>query len=161
MSFESASAWLAERGFADRIRRFAGSSATVELAAREIGVEPARIAKTMVIEGPEGPLLIVAAGDRRLDGGKFKRTFHAKPHFVAADKCAERVGHAPGGVCPFGAKPGVPVLIDVSLFAGPTVWPACGDGSSGAEFSPAELERLLSLLPEQRVDVCRAPSPAA
>lgn len=140
MSFEAAAEWLAARGFADRIHRFSGSSATVELAAREIGVEPARIAKTMAIAGPEGPILIVAAGNMKLDGKKFKRIFHATPHFISRDKVEDLVGHAPGGVCPFGSKSGVPVYLDLSLKAYETVWPACGDEASGVELTPAELE---------------------
>lgn len=140
MSFEAASAWLTDRGFADSIHRFSGSSATVELAAREIGVIPARIAKTMAIAGPEGPLLIVAAGDMKLDGRKFKRIFHATPHFISRDLVEFLIGHAPGGVCPFGIKSDVPVYLDESLKAYETVWPACGDEASGVELAPAELE---------------------
>ena len=143
MSFEAAALWLKDRGFADRIHRFSGSSATVELAAREIGIIPARIAKTMAIAGPEGPLLIVAAGDMKLDGRKFKRLFHATPHFISRDLVQSLVGHAPGGVCPFGRKPGVPVYLDESLKAYETVWPACGDEASGVELAPAELEKAV------------------
>ena len=143
MSFEAASAWLSKRGIADRIHRYSGSSATVELAAREIGVIPARIAKTMAIAGPEGPLLIVAAGDMKLDGRKFKRIFHATPHFISRDLVESLIGHAPGGVCPFGIKSGVPVYLDESLKAYETVWPACGDEASGVELSPAELEKAV------------------
>ncbi len=143
MSFEAASAWLSKRGFADRIHHFSGSSATVELAAREIGVIPARIAKTMAIAGPEGPLLIVAAGDMKLDGRKFKRIFHATPHFISRDLVESLIGHAPGGVCPFGIKSCVPVYLDESLKAYETVWPACGDEASGVELSPAELEKAV------------------
>ena len=132
MSFEAAALWLKDRGFADRIHRFSGSSATVELAAREIGIIPARIAKTMAIAGPEGPLLSVAAG-----------LFHATPHFISRDLVESLVGHAPGGVCPFGRKPGVPVYLDESLKAYETVWPACGDEASGVELAPAELEKAV------------------
>ncbi|WP_443743563.1 YbaK/EbsC family protein [Sutterella sp.] len=155
MSFAAAQAWLAERGFQGRIHRFSGSSATVELAAHEIGVEPARIAKTMAVTGPEGPILIVAAGDVRLDGGKFKRTFHVKPHFIAPADVEAAVGHAPGGVCPFGVKAGVPVYLDLSLKAYPTVWPACGDESSGVELTLDELEH--AVVSAGWVDLTRPP----
>lgn len=161
MSFEAAALWLKDRGFADRIHRFSGSSATVELAAREIGIIPARIAKTMAIAGPEGPLLIVAAGDMKLDGRKFKRLFHATPHFISRDLVESLVGHAPGGVCPFGRKPGVPVYLDESLKAYETVWPACGDEASGVELAPAELEKAVGECGWIDVTKLAAPVPPA
>ncbi|MDO5532463.1 YbaK/EbsC family protein [Sutterella sp.] len=160
MSHEAVRDWLTARGFGDRVHRFEKPSSTVELAAEAIGVEPERIAKTMAIIGPDGPVLVVAAGDRRLDGGKFKRTFHFKPHFIAPAEVEDLVGHAPGGVCPFGVKEGVPVWLDVSLKAYETVWPACGDGTSGAELTPDEMERATDY--KGWVDVTRPPAaPAA
>ena len=104
MSFDAAYAALKAQHLEGRVRRFPGSSATVALAAQELGTAEGAIAKTMALLGPDGPILVLAAGDRKIDGGSFKRTFHFKPKFVPGTDVEALVGHAPGGVCPFGRR---------------------------------------------------------
>lgn len=154
MSFECARRALEALGFGDRIRVLHESSATVELAARALGVEAARIAKTLAFRTREGgALLVVAAGDARIDGGKFKKTFGMKPKMLSFEEVEPLTGHAPGGVTPFGRSSGVACWIDVSVERFATVFPAVGDAASAIELTPEELER--ASLAEGRVDVCR------
>ena len=131
------------------------SSATVDLAAKAIGVEGARIAKTLSFKTPEGCLLIVAAGDARIDNHKFKETFHVKARMLTADEVLELVGHPVGGVCPFGCKEGVPVYLDESLRRFETVFPAVGSANSAIELNLDELFRYAKAL--AWVDVCKLP----
>ena len=131
------------------------SSATVDLAAKAIGVEGARIAKTLSFKTPEGCLLIVAAGDARIDNHKFKETFHMKARMLTADEVLELVGHPVGGVCPFGCKEGVPVYLDESLRRFETVFPAVGSANSAIELNLDELFRYAKAL--AWVDVCKLP----
>lgn len=140
MSIERARAHLARYGLAERVREFDVSSATVELAAQAVGVEPARIAKTLSFMVGETPTLIVFAGDARVNNQAFKATFHTKAKMLSADQAAELVGHAVGGVCPFGANPGVDVFLDESLRRFDTVWPAAGSSNSAVELTCDELE---------------------
>lgn len=142
MSIERARAHLAQFGLAERIREFDESSATVELAAAAVGVEPARIAKTLSFMVGETPTLILFAGDARINNQAFKATFHAKPKMLSAEQAAELVGHAVGGVCPFGVNEGVDVFLDESLRRFETVWPAAGSSNSAIELSCDELERV-------------------
>ena len=142
MSIERARARLAQFGLAERIREFDVSSATVELAAAAVGVEPARIAKTLSFLVGETPTLIVFAGDARVNNQAFKATFHTKAKMLPADQAEALVGHAVGGVCPFGAKPGVEVFLDESLRRFDTVWPAAGSSNSALELTCEELERV-------------------
>ena len=154
MGMESARAWLAARGFEDRIREFDVSSATVELAAQALGVEPGCIAKTISLCGEEGEcLLILAAGDRKIDNAKFKHTFHKKAKMLPAADVETMTGHAPGGVCPFANPPGCRVYLDESLKAYDTVYPACGSANSAIALSCAELEEYSRA--EGWVDVCK------
>ena len=141
MSFDAAYAALKAQHLEGRVRRFPGSSATVALAAQELGTAEGAIAKTMALLGPDGPILVLAAGDRKIDGGSFKRTFHFKPKFVPGTDVEALVGHAPGGVCPFGRHDGIPVWLDRSLLSHAEVWPACGDDASGVRLTPEELYR--------------------
>ena len=141
MSFDAAYAALKAQHLEGRVRRFPGSSATVALAAQELGTAEGAIAKTMALLGPDGPSLVLAAGDRKIDGGSFKRTFHFKPKFVPGTDVEALVGHAPGGVCPFGRRDGIPVWLDRSLLSHAEVWPACGDDASGVRLTPEELYR--------------------
>ena len=141
MSIERARAHLARFGLADKIREFDVSSATVELAAQAVGVEPARIAKTLSFMVGETPTLVVFAGDARVNNQAFKATFHTKAKMLSADQASELVGHAVGGVCPFGVNPGVDVFLDESLRRFGTVWPAAGSSSSAVELTCDELER--------------------
>lgn len=142
MSIERARAHLAQFGLADKIREFDVSSATVELAATAVGVEPARIAKTLSFMVGETPTLVLFAGDARVNNQAFKATFHAKAKMLSADQAAELVGHAVGGVCPFGVNPGVEVFLDESLRRFDTVWPAAGSSNSAIELTCKELERV-------------------
>jgi prolyl-tRNA editing enzyme YbaK/EbsC (Cys-tRNA(Pro) deacylase) len=141
MTLDAVRDHLAPFGLHDSIIGFAASSATVELAAEALGVEAARIAKTISVytDDGSGAVLIVVAGDARLGGGPFKRFFGYKPRMLRADDVERLTGHAIGGVCPFGNPDGVDVWLDVSLQRFETVWPAAGDGSSAVELTPAAL----------------------
>lgn len=154
MSLERAEKYLEERGFADRIILFDVSSATVALAAQALGCEECRIAKTLSFDQDGKTVLVVAAGDARIDNHKYKETFHVKARMLPASEAEERTGHAVGGVCPFGVKDGVSIFLDVSLKRFDTVYPAAGTSSSAVRLSPAELE---GLLPEASwIDVCKS-----
>ena len=142
MSIERARAHLAQFGLAEKISEFDVSSATVELAAAAVGVDPARIAKTLSFMVGETPTLILFAGDARVNNQAFKATFHTKAKMLSADQAAELVGHAVGGVCPFGVNPGVEVFLDESLRRFDTVWPAAGSSNSAVELTCEELERV-------------------
>ena len=127
MSIENGRAYFRALGMEDRVREFDVSSATVELAAQALGVEGARIAKTLSFKLPEEkPILILAAGDARIDNHKFKDTFHTRPKMIPAEKVEEYVGHAVGGTCPFEVNEGVPIYLDESLKRFKTVYPAAG-----------------------------------
>ncbi|ADI01026.1 MAG TPA: YbaK/EbsC family protein [Syntrophothermus lipocalidus] len=135
------------------ILEFDTSSATVELAAQAVGVEPARIAKTLAFKNGEGALLVVAAGDARVDNKKFKQEFGFKPHMLSPDEALALTGHPVGGVCPFGLKQDVPVFCDVSLKRFDTVFPACGSSNSAIELTCEELDLYSRNV--RWVDVCR------
>ena len=152
MSIENVTEYLRERGAADKIRRFDVSSATVALAAQALGCEEARIAKTMsfLVEGHA--VLIVCAGDAKVNSAKFKAAFHTKAKMLTAEQLGELVGHAPGGVCPFALKEGCEVFLDESLQRFAVVYPAAGDAASAMELTVPELERLSGSL--GWVDVC-------
>ena len=139
----------------DRVLEFEVSSATVELAAKAVGVECARIAKTLSFKTPEGCMLILAAGDARIDNHRFKDTFHMKAKMLTADEVAELVGHPVGGVCPFGCKEGIPVYLDESIKRFETVFPAVGSASSAIELNLDELFRCSKAL--EWVNVCKLP----
>ncbi len=153
MSLEKARAHLARFGMDNRILEFDTSSATVELAAQAVGCEPARIAKTLSFLVEDHCVLIVAAGDARIDNGKFKAFFHTKARMPAADQVEALVGHAVGGVCPFGVEPSVTVYLDQSLRRFDTVYPACGSANSAIELTLDELERCSASL--AWIDVCK------
>ena len=155
MSIEKARAHLARHGLEDRIMEFDQSSATVELAARAVGCEPARIAKTLSFEIAGEVALIVFAGDARINNQKFKATFHTKPRMLDAASAEDRIGHAVGGVCPFGVNEGVRVYLDESLRRFDVVYPAAGSSSSAVRLTPAELEDCVD--GATWVDVSRLP----
>ncbi len=142
MSFELVKNYLTERGYGDRAREFTVSSATVELAAAALGCEGARIAKTLSFKTPEGVVLIVAAGDAKVDNHKYKEKFHTKARMLTPEEAVELVGHAVGGVCPFCVKEGVKVYLDPSLRRFDIVYPACGSPNSAVKLTPEELELL-------------------
>ena len=141
MSIERARAHLARYGLEDRIRELTVSSATVALAAQALGCEPARIAKTLSFENGEGAILILAAGDARIDNAKFKHRFGMKAHMLSAERVEPLIGHGVGGVCPFGVNEGIPVYLDESLRRFDRVYPAAGTASSAVMLTLSELER--------------------
>ena len=140
MSIERVKAYFAAAGLADRVREFEVSSATVELAAQALGCEGKRIAKTLSFMGPAGPLLVVAAGDARIDNPKFKARFGIKAKMLTPEQAVELVGHAVGGVCPFAVNEGVEVWLDESLRRFDTVFPAAGTRNSAVEVTLPQLE---------------------
>lgn len=141
MSIERARAHLAKYGLEDRIRELTVSSATVALAAKALGCEPARIAKTLSFENGEGAILILAAGDARIDNAKFKHRFGMKAHMLSAERVEPLIGHGVGGVCPFGINEGIPVYLDESLKRFDIVYPAAGTAASAVMLTLSELER--------------------
>ena len=153
MSIEKVREYFRTQGIEDRILEFDVSSATVELAAQAVGCEAARIAKTLSFMVDGAPVLIVAAGDAKVDNPKYKRQFATKAKMLTAAEAAELVGHAVGGVCPFAVKPGVKVYLDASLKRFETVYPAAGSGNSAIELTIPELERYSGYT--AWVDVCK------
>lgn len=153
MAIERAREWLGRWGMEDRILEFDASSATVELAALAVGCESARIAKTLSFQVGETPILIVTAGDQKIDNHKYKETFRAKAKMLPAVEVESRIGHAVGGVCPFGVCNGVVVYLDTSLRRFTTVYPACGSSNSAIELTIPELEQCSGY--ESWVDVCK------
>lgn len=153
MSIEKVRAFFAAHGEEARILEFPVSSATVELAAQAVGCEPARIAKTLSFLVHDKPVLIVTAGDAKIDNPKYKAHFLAKAKMLTPEQAVELIGHAVGGVCPFAVNEGVAVYLDVSLQRFSTVFPACGSSNSAIELSITELERYSGF--EAWVDVCK------
>ena len=155
MSVERVREYLKGYGLADKIREFPVSSATVELAAQAAGVIPARIAKSLAFLLPDGPILVVAAGDAKVDNPKFKAQFHAKAKMLSFEEVRELVGHEVGGVCPFAVAEGVRSFLDVSLRRFDSVFPACGSANSAIELTPVQLESAAQNC-QGWVDVCKA-----
>ena len=160
MSIERVRAFFARHGMADRVREFPVSSATVELAAAALGCDPCRIAKTLSFMADGHALLVVAAGDARIDNARYKARFGAKAKMLSPEQAESLVGHAVGGVCPFAVNEGVPVYLDVSLRRFATVFPACGSSNSAIELDMQELEKYSGAA--DWVDVCKGwrPEPA-
>jgi len=140
MSIEKVRAYFAGLGMAERVIELAESSATVELAAAAIHCEPKRIAKTLSFKGADSAILVVAAGDGRIDNPKFKACFGVKAKMLSPEEVETLVGHSVGGVCPFAINEGVAVYLDESLKRFETVYPACGSSNSMIELTLAELE---------------------
>ena len=153
MSIEAGRAYFRQFGMEDRVQEFTVSSATVDLAAKALGVEGARIAKTLSFKTADGCMLILAAGDARIDNHKFKEKFHMKAKMLSADEVLELVGHPVGGVCPFGVNDGLTVYLDESLRRFETVFPACGSSNSAIEVTIPELEKFSGF--KAWVDVCK------
>ena len=141
MSIEKGREYFRGFGIEDRVQEFSVSSATVELAAQALGVEGARIAKTLSFMVGEQPNLILMAGDVKVDNSKYKGFFHAKAKMMSPEQLEEYVGHQIGGVCPFGIKDGVDVYLDKSLKRFETVFPAVGGSNSAIELTIPELEK--------------------
>ena len=155
MSIEKVRAYFSQFGMENRILEFSVSSATVELAAVAVGCEPQRIAKTLSFMVADRPILIVAAGDAKIDNPKYKAQFSQKAKMLSFDQAAELIGHAVGGVCPFAVNEGVTVYLDESLKRFETVFPACGSSNSAIELTIPELERYSGFV--SWVDVCKLP----
>ena len=153
MSIEKVRAFFREKGIEDRVQEFPVSSATVELAAQALGVEGKRIAKTLSFLVGDQCVLIVAAGDAKVDNAKFKAQFHTKAKMLPHDQVPEYVGHAVGGVCPFAVKEGVQVYLDESLRRFETVYPACGSSNSAIELTIPELMAYADT--DAWIDVCK------
>ena len=153
MSIEKVKAYFETLGMLDRVMEFPVSSATVELAAQALGVDGSRIAKTLSFMVQEQPVLIVAAGDARIDNAKYKAFFHTKAKMLSHEEAAQLIGHAVGGVCPFAVNEGVGVYLDESLKRFQTVFPACGSANSAIELTIPELEQHSGA--RQWVDVCK------
>lgn len=156
MSLEKAKAYLAEKGYADHVIELEDSSATVQLAAQALGVEPGMIAKTMSFLIGEEAILILTEGTARVDNRKYKDTFHMKAKMIPFEEVEKWIGHAPGGVCPFGIKEGVKVYLDESLKQFETVYPAAGNDHSAVKLTIAELEEVAGAV--GWVDVCKEPA---
>ena len=154
MSIQKVRAYMEPLGIADRIREFDVSSATVELAAVAVGVEGARIAKSLSFKVNDLPIIIVAAGDAKVDNAKYKAQFHTKAKMLTHEEAHTLIGHDVGGVCPFALPEDVKVYLDVSLKRFETVFPAAGSDSSAIELTCEELERSSSNFQEW-VDVCK------
>ena len=153
MAFEKAKEYLKQFDLEDKIMVFDTSSATVELAAEAVGCEPAKIAKTLSFKVDDRCILIVAAGDAKIDNEKYKSVFHTKAKMLAFEEVEAMTGHAVGGVCPFGVKEGITVYLDESLKRFETVYPACGSSNSAVELTLPELERTSGC--KAWVDVCK------
>ena len=153
MAVEKVKEFFGKLGLEDRIQEFDVSSATVELAAEALHCEPCRIAKTLSFTVDGNPILIVAAGDTKIDNPKYKAQFGTKAKMLAPDDVQEMIGHAVGGVCPFAVNDGVTVYLDESLKRFQTVFPACGSSNSAIELTIEELERFSDY--KAWIDVCK------
>ena len=142
MSIDKARAHLAALGLADRIKEFTVSSATVALAAAALGTEEARIAKSLSFMTSTGPILIIAAGDAKIANAKYKATFGEKAKMLDFSEVESLIGHAVGGVCPFGVNEGVKTYLDESLKRFDIVYPACGTSNSAIGLTIDELEKI-------------------
>lgn len=153
MSLEIAKRYLEEKGYADHIIELEQSSATVALAAEALGVEEGMIAKTMSFLQDETAVLILAEGTARIDNRKYKDAFHTKAKMIPYDEVEQYIGHAPGGVCPFGIKDGIKVYLDEGLKKYDVVYPAAGNDHSAVKLTIAELEDACGNV--EWVDVCK------
>lgn len=153
MSIQKVKEYFKKYNMETRIQELAESSATVELAAEALHCEPCRIAKTLAFMVKGQPILIVAAGDVKIDNAKYKAQFGAKAKMLSSEETETLIGHAVGGVCPFAVNDGVAIYLDRSLQRFQTVFPACGSGNSAIELTIAELEQYASFT--SWIDVCK------
>lgn len=154
MAIEAVRAYFKQFGLQDKILEFETSSATVELAARALHCAPGRIAKTLSFTLADGaPMLVVTAGDGKIDNAKFKKRFQCKAKMMTPEEALAKTGHAVGGVCPFAVPEEAAVYLDESLKRFPTVFPACGSSNSAIELTLSELERYAHA--QGWVDVCK------
>ena len=155
MAIEKVRKYFAEFGIEDKIMEFEVSSATVALAAQALNCDECRIAKTLSFHVEDKVVLIVAAGDAKIDNSKYKGFFHTKAKMLSYDEAENLIGHAVGGVCPFAVNEGVIVYLDESLKRFETVFPACGSSNSAIELTLSELEQYSNS--ESWIDVCKLP----
>lgn len=153
MAIEKVRDYFKHFGIDSKIQEFETSSATVELAAQALGCEPERIAKTLSFKINESGILIVAAGDAKIDNAKYKTQFQTKAKMLTPEEVELFIGHAIGGVCPFGIKENIKVYLDVSLKRFDTVFPACGSSNSAIELTIDELEKYSNS--DAWIDVCK------
>lgn len=153
MSVDKVKKYFAGYGMESRVLEFEVSSATVELAAAALNCEPGRIAKTLSFLVGEQPILIVSAGDVKIDNAKYKATFGKKAKMLTQEQVTELIGHAVGGVCPFAINPGVDIYLDASLKKYETAFPACGSSNSAIELTIPEMEKYSGY--KEWVDVCK------
>ena len=153
MSQKRAENYLEQKGFLDHVIRLEASTATVAEAADALGVEPGMIAKTMSFLLDDQPILILTEGTARVENRKYKDTFHIKAKMIPFEEVEQWIGHAPGGVCPFGINDGVKVYLDESLRRFETVYPAAGDDHSAVKLTIPELEEVAGAV--GWVDVCK------
>lgn len=153
MSVEKVKEYFKEYGIEDRIQEFEVSSATVDLAAKALNTEPQRIAKSLAFKVDDKPILIIAAGDTRIDNPSYKKKFSTKPKMLSPDECQDMIGHAVGGICPFAINEGVEVYLDESLKRFETVFPAAGSANSAIELTIPELEKYSNY--KEWVDLCK------
>ena len=153
MAFEKAKNHLKKYKLDKKIKEFNESSATVSDAAKAIGCEEREICKTLSFLVKEEPILILVAGDSKIDNRKYKDCFNVRAKMIPFDEVEKYIGHAPGGVCPFGINDGVRVYLDVSLKQMEIVYPACGSSNSAVKVTIEELEKASNYL--EWVDVCK------
>lgn len=153
MSVERVKEYFKEYGIEDRIQEFEVSSATVDLAAKALNTEPQRIAKSLAFKVDDKPILIIAAGDTRIDNPSYKKKFFTKPKMLSPDECQDMIGHAVGGICPFAINEGVEVYLDESLKRFETIFPAAGSANSAIELTIPELEKYSNY--KEWVDLCK------
>ena len=153
MAIERVKEYFRQYGMEERIIELEESSATVELAAQALGCEPARIVKSLSFMVDEKPILIISAGDVKVDNAKYKARFGVKAKMLTPEQAETLVGHAVGGVCPFGINEGVTVYLDESLKRFITIYPACGSGNSAIELTILEMEQYSGY--KEWVDVCK------
>lgn len=153
MAIEKVREYFKKYGMDNRVQEFEVSSATVELAAKALNCKPERIAKTLSFKVDEQPILIVVAGDAKIDNAKYKAKFNKKAKMLAFEEVETIIGHAVGGVCPFAINDGIKVYLDESLKRFETVYPACGSSNSAIELTIEELEKYSNYI--SWVDVCK------
>lgn len=153
MGLQEVKEYFGKFGREKDILEFTESSSTVELAAKAIGTTNERIAKTMALWVDESPILILCAGDARIDNHKYKEYFKNKAKMLTPDELIEYIGHPMGGVCPFGVKSGITVYLDISLKRFDYVYPACGSGNSAIKLTISEIEEFSNY--KEWIDVCK------
>ncbi|MEF9953520.1 MAG: YbaK/EbsC family protein [Clostridium sp.] len=153
MAIEDVRKYFEEKGITNEILEFQDSTSTVELAAAALGVEGARIAKSLSFKEDDGAILVVAAGDTKIDNRKFKEEFGYKAKMLSPDEVIEFTGHGIGGVCPFGMAKDINVYLDESMKRFTTVFPACGSANSAVELTLEELYQYSGAV--KWVDVCK------